>query len=319
MTDTETTTRIINDTTFHIRTKYLKHFRILRNNPCFGANYDQFDISVCEYRDCIHIFHCADGPAIKGPGFEEWIVNGIRHRDDGPSYKSEYETEWRRNGRLHRIEGPAKIIDGPVNMIDVEIGWYLNGRVHRTDGPAVEQSISIIYRSNGRRYHRSIPAVETIEDGRICSCSWFYQGGLHRYAGPAVIEITVYDTQYNQFNIVYRYQWWRFGVRCSPDEEDELTDEYYHDRLDALDKHLPIYSSATEWIDNRPLLKCISNYMRFETHLSETHLYADILDNDKRKEYDYPDNEYDGYDTGEHDDIGDYANYQTAYESGADE
>jgi len=81
--------------------------------------------------------------------FEEWILNGRRHRVDGPALR-EWEVleghaepvlkseEWYLNGQLHRADGPALQAWYLTNGESILIRemWYLNGRLSRLDGPA---------------------------------------------------------------------------------------------------------------------------------------------------------------------------------------
>jgi len=65
-------------------------------------------------------------------GTQEWLLNGVRHREDGPAVIHPDGTQaWFLNGRRHREDGPAVIHP------DGSQAWYLNGLFHREDGPAV--------------------------------------------------------------------------------------------------------------------------------------------------------------------------------------
>jgi hypothetical protein len=78
-------------------------------------------------------FHREDGPAIIYPnGYEEWWLNGLRHRVGGPACTGEdgYNQEWWVNGIIHREDGPAKVSGD-------EEEYWVNGQLHRLDGPAV--------------------------------------------------------------------------------------------------------------------------------------------------------------------------------------
>ena len=67
-------------------------------------------------------------------GFQEWSLNGLRHREDGgPACISRNKTLkwWYFCGKQHRVNGPAVIYP------DGYESWYLNGKRHRVNGPSV--------------------------------------------------------------------------------------------------------------------------------------------------------------------------------------
>jgi hypothetical protein len=363
----ETTKRICDNATFHIRTKYLNHFRNMRNNPAFDIDKEYLGLGSYSYRDCVHMFHCTDGPAVKTPMMCDWIQNGRRHRTDGPSstnaqlgWKVEGKVastsehlEWRVEGKLHHDDGPAitdlynhwydngkfhcgdepartelfnrwyakgKLhrVDNPaIEYLNGYDEWYLNGKLHRDNGPAITSpgSHTFWYESTKTSYKHSLienydlvgdeyywaqhgkyhrvdgpavvnsyirdyymygklhrtdgPAQEIIEGPYKGAYKWYNNGVLHRLNGPAVI-----------IPLTHTYQWWRNGELCTDEEEMESKDEYYHTRLEVFDTYLPIYGCASGWINTRPLLKCISSYMEFEPHGSETHLYKSTIVDD---------------------------------------
>jgi hypothetical protein len=66
-----------------------------------------------------------------GGEHQEWIVDGLYHREDGPAMLRYGKFEWRMHGSIHRNDGPAVIWpDGTQE-------WWISGKRHRIDGPAV--------------------------------------------------------------------------------------------------------------------------------------------------------------------------------------
>jgi hypothetical protein len=372
---TSQTTRVIGDTTFHIRTQYLKHFRIIRNLPNFNVNNALLGLKQDEYYSAVHIFHCTDGPAISSPRMTDWIQYGKRHRPDNlPSsnYSQLDNIEYRVDGQLHRLDGPAATggtdwwyrygrlhrDDGPaIDDGDCNAEWYQDGRRHRADGPAIDDGdFSMQYYQYGKLHRVDGPAQEFPQEGTYVwaqngkhhrqgdepavddgyeikyyqfgklhrtagpahertygfgkgNVNWYYNDKLHRLNGPAVIK---------QDAKPIIYEWWRNGVRC--DNEAELADEYYQDRIGSLDTHLPVYGSKKNWLDSRPLLMCIRSYMEFEIDVSETRLYKNpLVDDGKGDVLDWDDYERtskpDADDSGEHRDLDIYENYDEAYAS----
>ena len=64
--------------------------------------------------------------------YEEWLVEGRRHRTDGPAYVCYYEDRnleyeaWYVNGKLHRENGPARISYNSDGSILYEEWWIYN-------------------------------------------------------------------------------------------------------------------------------------------------------------------------------------------------
>ena len=61
------------------------------------------------------------------------LEHKVTYREDG---KTVWFEEWRLNGQRHRTDGPAAIQyhkDGKTVWYET---WYLNGQLHRIDGPA---------------------------------------------------------------------------------------------------------------------------------------------------------------------------------------
>ena len=56
-------------------------------------------------------YHRVDGPAVDcsrgGNIYQEWWLNGQRHRVGGPAFIQAEHEEWWLNGQRHRIGGPA--------------------------------------------------------------------------------------------------------------------------------------------------------------------------------------------------------------------
>lgn len=68
-------------------------------------------------------------PAYVGAtGVQQWVVNGLLHREGGPAYVVPGKVEYYfRNGKKHRIDGPAVVgADGLCR-------WFING--HKMAGP----------------------------------------------------------------------------------------------------------------------------------------------------------------------------------------
>jgi hypothetical protein len=186
-----TATREYNGIKFSIRTKYLKHYRTFINHHHPDANKEYLGLYRDDYRECIHIFHCDDGPAIKTQKFEEWIVMGKRHRTDGPA--EEYP-------------------------LDRESYWYSNGKRPRLDGPAIITPIIIEYYVYGKRHHTAGPARITRAGAHTGLHQWYYQDKLHRYEGPAVIKPITFE-EYDNVDpygwgpitykpLTFEYEWW---------------------------------------------------------------------------------------------------------------
>ena len=110
--------------------------------------------------------------------WQEWLLNGERHRDDGPAviiYRQILDEQsytksngsilrqaWWLNGERHRSDGPA-LIGYRANGSILRQIWYLNDKRHREDGPA-----EIVY----------YPAREPNGSGRgsIYGQEWYLNG-----------------------------------------------------------------------------------------------------------------------------------------------
>ena len=120
-------------------------------------------------------------PVVHVDGYQEWWVDGKRHRLDAPvAVAANGSQAWHVNGNLHRLDGPAII------RADGYQEWYVNGERHRLDGPAV---IHV--------------------DG---SQQWWVDGKLHRVDGPAVIYADGLDDSY-----IYCSEAWFFHDEYSMD------------------------------------------------------------------------------------------------------
>jgi hypothetical protein len=95
-----------------------------------------------------------NGPALYNDlGYEEWFLNGNRHREDGPAIIMPTGRYWMVHGKSHRLDGPA------IMLKDGTEHWYLNGILHREDGPALID--------------------------RLGNRIWYRYGRIHRLDGPA--------------------------------------------------------------------------------------------------------------------------------------
>lgn len=98
-------------------------------------------------------YHRVEGPArictnSDGGQFEEWFLNGVKHREGGPAYTYvapkrpdhadvRSNRKWYRHGKYHREDGPALEYDGLCEY------WYRDGELHRENGPAIIQSSGV--------------------------------------------------------------------------------------------------------------------------------------------------------------------------------
>ena len=82
--------------------------------------------------------------------YEEWRVDGKRHRLDGPAWVRYHDNgqveseEWLVDGKRHRLDGPAYVEYHANGQVAGEY-WYVNGLNHRLDGPA-----RVWYHDNGQ-------------------------------------------------------------------------------------------------------------------------------------------------------------------------
>ncbi len=53
--------------------------------------------------------------------YQEWYLNGKRHREDGPAIINGDYQAWYLNGKRHREDGPAAVVGSDYRA------WYLNG------------------------------------------------------------------------------------------------------------------------------------------------------------------------------------------------
>lgn len=173
--------------------------------------------------------HREDGPAVEGPGHQEWYINGLRHREDGPAQVTPNCTSYYIQGRRHRTDGPA------FSTQDYE-AWWVDGLRHRHDGPAIIDPVNgdeywlwgikffkkeweeaegpfkiilddtILWRlRDGRLHQKDGPAVE--RPGR----TEYWQDGLrHREDGPAVIQSDIPRDE--------GFEYWLQGVQYTREE-----------------------------------------------------------------------------------------------------
>lgn len=68
--------------------------------------------------------HRTDGPAIEWVGgTQEWMQNGLLHREDGPALITTQSKQWFKEGKRHREDGPA------IEYANGDKRWYLDGAV----------------------------------------------------------------------------------------------------------------------------------------------------------------------------------------------
>ena len=90
----------------------------------------------CWYRNGMR--HREGGPAIIGPGTEEYWYNGMLHRQDGPAIINDECTAYYQNNDLHRLDGPALIY--PCG----DMHWYRYGEFIRSDRSLWKKILSYI-------------------------------------------------------------------------------------------------------------------------------------------------------------------------------
>ena len=145
--------------------------------------------------------HCETGFAVENKfvGYQQWWVNGLRHRVEGPAVEFRNgHREWWVNGLRHRVEGPA--VEYPSgNSVwwfrgvkhreggpAVEGGgltkeWWVNGELHRDDGPALVHPGYEEWWFRGKKHRVNGPAIDWVN----LRC-WYSNGVKHRENGPAV-------------------------------------------------------------------------------------------------------------------------------------
>lgn len=126
--------------------------------------------------------------------YEEWYVNGEKHREDGPAL-SKWSSgeltleEWYTNDKKHRDGGPAVSIWELGKLATQQ--WYETGKLHRTDGPAqVKYATSSMAQHdtwylNGEHYRTTTYDFNTSKPSQD---EWFKGGNRHRDDGPAYIS-----------------------------------------------------------------------------------------------------------------------------------
>ncbi|MFS2318908.1 hypothetical protein RMQ97_13305 [Maricaulis sp. D1M11] len=131
---------------------------------------------------------------------EKWCQRGKSHREGGPAYVESIPNkyghdiiqrrreEWLIDGLLHRNDGPAITVTDSDGIAVLE-AWFQNGLLHREDGPSqierdmqTERVVTELWHSRGQLHRENGPAVINTdwETGHVIREQYFIRGKLHR-------------------------------------------------------------------------------------------------------------------------------------------